>query len=600
MPKASQKAAKPQPVNKEPKPLKADKVDRSGDREVLYPTLQVRVFRGDEEIEEGKLLPLLKEKLKVLEFDKADNEAIRNALVPVLTTLPALNEETVKAILGWQTFEEYRKEQEELGNEIDPNAKSFSEDDDYLVIKDEEGNSVRLTNNEVAFNRPFDPDLADKYGQEMLTKNWALNGETILIGQTGRTESFQHRGVGYLKACQRWRKQLHWQEYWPKDQGPPTLETVAVFGVSESPKVIRTIDDSRSRSKLDVFWTSEHFKDVEVRKDRLEMLKMLVKAEDFLWKRIEHEGPKQAKPFIEYETHTETLRMVERHPTLLKCVRHIFSENKSSRLFALGEGTLNVSAGLCAGIMYLMAASDSNPDDYRLADVPKESKLDMGNFDKARSFWAAIRRGQEPWVKLLVDLLKCPGGIPDVEEGIDPEKIAEARAIERQVLLAKAWKHYVEGHKIKEDDLKLNYAWEDAEGNKLDKPELLDFDSFGGIDLGPGRPKKVKPAEGTDEEPEVKKKAIRKSHAEQVAETLKRRRAKGEVKPEGQSATVGVAGQGDGKPPAPKLKLVGRSNPNIQSRQTQKALEADRQLAAAGNKQAAAAVAAHEKKNGKK
>jgi hypothetical protein len=604
MPKADQKAvaqpatskAKPVPV----KPLKADKMDRSEDRPLLYPTLQVRVFQGSEPVApKGGLLGLIKQHVKALEAGHPDDSAVRDRLVPLLITVPAIDEDTMKALLGWETLDDHRaklKEENPDLTQAELDAVDFDDDGSYLVIKDYDGNKVRLNNNDL--NREFIPKHGAEITQEFLMRNWAgpangltVNGEAFVIGQTGRTESIQHRGIGFVNACQRYRKQKsHWSQFGPL----PIFESVGVFGVSESPKVIRTLDNGKERTDADVINTSGIFNHHDSRKDRNECSKMLSRAVKFLWDRMEHQGPAQDKPWVEHDTRTETLRFVENHKTLIRCVEHIFGENKSSRLFALGEGTLNVASGTCSALMYLMAASDSDPDAYRLAEpVPSERKLDMGMFDKAASFWAALRKGSDSWVKLVKELLRSPGGVPDPQD-VDPELIAEARGVERQVILAKAWAVFSKDDKIAEDDVKLNYVTHDPEtGDVLERPILEDYDGFGPIDLGPTRPK-VKQDKPDEEEPTVKeliKKEKRKTQAEQMAEKLRDMRA---TKRAEQSATVGEAGAKNGKPPAPKLK--GRSNADIQAQQTEACRKGDEESAKAGNKAAAAALKKYAKK----
>src|SRR5262249_41371325 len=117
--------------------------------------------------------------------------------------------------------------------------------------------------------RPFRDKDYLKYVDDMLKRRWAgpltmpgetCNGDPMTISRTGRCVSLQHRGVAFLKVVEIWRKSGGaagpWGKYWPEE---PVIEGIVVFGVSDAPQVIQTVDDSFSRDGADTIATSEIF-----------------------------------------------------------------------------------------------------------------------------------------------------------------------------------------------------------------------------------------------------------------------------------------------------------------------------------------------------
>ena len=66
-----------------------------------------------------------------------------------------------------------------------------------------------------------------------------VNGETIIVTRYADVDSGQHRGIGFLFACQIWEKGDIWNGIDPRKLWPemPTMECIIVYGVSSSPRV---------------------------------------------------------------------------------------------------------------------------------------------------------------------------------------------------------------------------------------------------------------------------------------------------------------------------------------------------------------------------
>ena len=446
----------------------------------------------------------------------------------------------MKTLLGWETEKDYK-------------ARTGKDLKEYLLI-DVEGNKVVCHHND--HNRPFSESWARTLAQDILNRNWAgpttmpgetVNGETIVVGRTGRVSSGQHRGVGLILACQLWagKNHDHWVTLWPEE---PILESLVVTGVSESPHVIRTLDNVKPRSLLDVFYTSEIFVNLKTLAQKKECSRMLDNATKLLWQRT-GAGSGKDKAFTGYLTHSEALGFVERHPKLLKCIKHIFEENQDRQI-----SKQKLSPGQCAAMMYLMGSSSTDGDVYRNADPPNEKKLSWDNWDKAEEFWTLAGTSTE--------FKAVRSAINPVSKDNEPIKLSQS---ERISILCLAWENFLKGHKIKASDLQLSYHTKDDGERVLDQCY-----SFGGIDLGnkPGEPDEKPPSE---EELEAEKERVRREKAEELAAKLKAGR-RGSSSTEAKSTPRGPSSK-DGKPPAPKLKPVNRKE--VEAEQTRLAAEAD-------------------------
>ncbi len=484
----------------------------------------------------------------------------------------AMSYDIMKAILGWESEPEYtaRMLQEQPG--LKPEQAMFTKElwDDSNNFRNIAGHKVVCWNND--HNRPFDESTAKRYSQEVLTRNWAgpttfpgetVNGETLIVSRTGRVESGQHRGIGYMWAVETWRKQqMKWIPNWPDE---PVFETIVVFGVSENPKVIRTLDNVRPRTSTDVIYTSGIFD----RKadgtqtssvEKKECSRMLAKAIDFLWQRTGAGG--EAGQTKIYQTHAEALGFEERHPKLLDCVKHIFEENASRAL-----SKLRISPGICAGMLYLMGSSSTDAETnakYFSMEHRDESVLDWENWDRATEFWVTLASGAGEAIPITTAL-----------KSLVDEDGADGRMIEKVAILTKAWQMFSQHEPIEFATPPLKYTIRDGRTVLDEGPEC----SLGGIDIGLEKAKAAAEHVPTPEELEEAKKANRKAAAEELTSKLQGMRkttpapvaAKVPSKPlllpakngppPGPSATVAEPGQG--KPPAPKLKVPGPFVPPV-------------------------------------
>lgn len=395
----------------------------------------------------------------------------------------ALTCEQAKALLGWEDEPSFKaraaasaKDAEAAGDAARAakfaNLAKLGFGDEYL-LKDEHGNKVRCWNN--VNNRDVDGNRMKSHTQVVLRREWAgpsfypgetVNGETIIITRTGATASAQHRLGGLVLAGQVWAKAkpgdkvfgVDVRKMWPEE---PFLESLVVFGISDDPRIIMTIDNVKPRSLADVMTTSKKFNDYD-RAMRADATRCLARAIDLLWKRTGAGGTKEAKVF---QTHQSSEEFLERHGWLLDCVRHCVELNKERHLNKTG-----VQPAWCAAAMYLMGTSASSRDRYRDATNQlafSERALDMTRRDKAKEF--------------LTGIAKMHTGFTPIRNALSKRVAANVgEEMEKLVVLAKAWHNHVTGAPQSVDELQAHVE-QDSVGNMV----LAEWPGFGGIDNGP-------------------------------------------------------------------------------------------------------------------
>jgi hypothetical protein len=381
----------------------------------------------------------------------------------------ALTSENMKAMLGW---------------EEEPAGAKWG---DLYLLTDHLGKKIRCANN--AHNRPFTEGWAKQLAYDLLNRNWAdsrngvpgsrtVNGETIIVGRTGRVLSAQHRGVALVLASQIWAGQPHWKEVWP--DGPPTMEAIVVYGVSEDPAVVRTLDNTRPRSLSDVLYTEQTCFGKLSNTERLELCRILEAAVRVLWDRT---GARE-DAFAPYSSHSECLEFIQRHPRIIRCVKHIHDENKKVRGGAAGAGKKKavrpleyyVKPGTSSALMYLMAASATDINDYRtdaggaVLDLRErgEDRVDFRHWDKAVQFWSDLSGGRLTQVRQAVASLSGPEG--DIQVSAD-HKVA---------VVCKAWPHYLEEEDFDVKDILPKFG----PVNEAGKRKLAEAVDLRGLDLG--------------------------------------------------------------------------------------------------------------------
>lgn len=342
--------------------------------------------------------------------------------------------ETAKELLGW--VEE---------TEDDKFGKDF-------LLRDSTGVKVRCTND--IKNRPLSKSNYLLLKQEILRKNWQLNGEPIIIGKTGQILTGQHQLIALVLAGQEVETD---EDKWGW-KGPVEIPKLIVTGISELDAVVNTIDTARPRSLKDVVFRSKYFKKLAP-KDKLLYSRITEFAIRILW---DQTNGKQS--FGLRRTHAECLDFLERHIKLLEAVGHIANEIKEEKnhfhILSLGEA---------AGMLYLMGSSKTDPKEYQATEDPDETLLNWDNWGKATDYWTLL-------------LSRCEE-LKAVEyafanEGKDGVEYAPSLA-QKISTVTKGWLQFVQDKKISTDSVKvLHTTNEDGQVTLKENP------TTGGIDLG--------------------------------------------------------------------------------------------------------------------
>lgn len=400
-----------------------------------------------------------------------------------------VSQEMAQTILGWEDEDEYKAR-------VKGPEGLVGYGEDFLIL-DEYGKKVRCWNN--GRNRALDEAHSNRIAQDILEGEYQLNGETIIVGRTGLSLSAQHRLVGFIRAVQRWKKHPSKYPYWKEE---PFLRSLVVFGIDESPKVVKTLDNVRPRSDADVIYTSGIFDKTRdgkptSTKDKKECSRMLAAATAFLWQRTGAGGTKEERT---YQTHSASSDFRERHPKLLEAVKHLFEENQDRAI-----SKLRLSPGVCSAALYLMGSSESNQEKY--LKNPGEKQLTWNRWDKACEFWVLLASDgsgdMEEVRKAIIEL-------------VDADDLSGGRMTEKMVVLAKAWEAFLLGNKITAEVVSLDSCWTKRDdGTRV----LVEAATFGGIDQGPTlRASEVENGgAAADPEREAEERArIRAEHAEEM------------------------------------------------------------------------------------
>jgi hypothetical protein len=406
--------------------------------------------------------------------------------------LGPITAEEMKGILGWEDEDTYKQRQTDKKKA----AIGFGEE---FLLKDPAGHKVRCWYN--TRNRPFGLQWSKQLAQVLLhsgpnlpdeQREWQFNGEALVLGQYAQVLSGQHRGIALILAVYEWRKN---KEYWMEHGGwdvEPYLETILTVGIDESPKTTRTMDNVKPRSLSDVFYTSGIFDKLK-QTQREECSKMLQTAINFLWKRTGVSEDEAHK----FQTHGESVAFYDRHPKLLECIEHIYKLNSGET--GRQVTALKLQPGLAAGMLYLMGASNSDPDEYLSGiHARSEKALNWDNWDQACDFWTALAAGAET----MAPVREVLGNL------VDPDHGEGGRTIEKVGVICKAWNLYLEGAEFAEGDISLEYLKDDTTGELalvVDK----DFPNFRGMDGGePVIAKEPGQTKITDMKEEIKQKNL--------------------------------------------------------------------------------------------
>lgn len=357
-------------------------------------------------------------------------------------------------------------------------------------------------------NRPLYPTTADVYRQEVLRKNFQFNGETIIIGETGSTLSGQHRGLGFILACQEWHTCQDWQAVWPEE---PVLYCTIIKGISETDEVVNTIDTGKPRTLADALFHDAILADLTM-KDRRVIARAVDHAVRLLWDRT---GAK-FDAFAHHRTHSEAKNFINQHRRIIKAVRHVYEEDANA-----GRITKYITLGYGGAMMYLMGCSGSDPEIYRKAQregTANEDLLEWSFWDRAMDFWTLLAQGStifESYRKVW-------------EEMAGEGKVNPA---ERRAILAKAWEAFYnlkEGEPIPLKAMKIKYDTNE-EGLRM----MAESPTVGGIDYGdnPSEPDEehVRQADPSPEELEARKAAEEERRLSKDKEAKAARKAEAEA-----------------------------------------------------------------------
>lgn len=327
-----------------------------------------------------------------------------------------------------------------------------SEEEEPLLV-DLDGKKVVCDNN--LQNRPFVLSNCLKLKQEILRGKWKLNGEARIIGKSGAVHDGQHTLCGFVLASQEWGKNPEAYPFWKEE---PTLQTLIVYGVDDDEETVNTIDTGKSRSLADVIFRSHLFSGMSG-KEKRQAASVTEFAIRSLWRRT-------AVASDLLRTHSESLDFIDRHPSLIECVRHITGEGEQVKKY--------LPQGQAAALMYLMMVSQSNPKAYREALTPNESLLKTNRKQKSERFWSELVGGAANFIKVREVLAEI------VELGCDSNDA-------RQALLVKAWNLFSQEKVMSANLIRpdfLESKQKDEDGHMFKVYTLNECPLLGGIDRG--------------------------------------------------------------------------------------------------------------------
>jgi hypothetical protein len=345
------------------------------------------------------------------------------------------------------------KAKEILGWEEEPKKGTFG---DNFLFTLPSGIKVRCTNNET--NRPFYPNVSAVLRQDILNKQWKLNGEPIILGKTGIVLNGQHSLVALILAgLELSDPDSPYHETWGIEE--PYFVKLVVYGISEDDATVNTMDTCKPRSLADVIYRAHYFKGA-AKKDQKQLAKMLSSAIMMLWERS---GTFEDAHNVT-RNHSVSIEYLNRHPKLLQAVRHIYEEDG-------GKNDKNkigkyLNRGYAAAALYLMGSSLSDSDAYYAADHPNESMLNWELWERACEFFVELSGGSK-------SLKAVPEAIANL---LDNQGSVNGAA--RWAIIVKAWNLYAAKKPVTAEALDLKFDFKD------DGYHLVETPYIGGIDVG--------------------------------------------------------------------------------------------------------------------
>jgi hypothetical protein len=195
----------------------------------------------------------------------------------------------------------------------------------------------------------------------------------------------------------------------------------------------------------------------------------------------------KADAFAPHQPQSELLEFLDRHPRLVKAVKHIFENDVD------GAIRRYLSPGTASAMLYMMAASKSDAAKYREANRA-EKALDMSRWDKACEFWTALALGA-PEVDQLRYVRQPLEGDRDEYTGHVFAETDAGSVANRTGAIIKAWGHFLVGKNLTTKNCELRYTLHDNDDG-TSSYRLDEFPTIGGIDLG--EPAEAEVADGDE------------------------------------------------------------------------------------------------------
>lgn len=329
------------------------------------------------------------------------------------------------------------------------------------------GRKIRCHHNN--HNRPFYVSLAEQWMYEILQRNWKLNGESMVFGETGLCLDTQHRLIGFVWACQEYANDLEEAAQgaarkWTAWDEEPWIESIVATGIKEDRDTVNTINTGKPRGFDDAIFASGVFGHLDQqsakpadRKKIRDLSRMLASCIKLLCLRTGAD----VGAFAPRRTHAEGMDFLDRHKRALDAVKHIHEEDGEK-----GRISHYLSPGYAAAMLYLMGTSDTErhneagkgySDVWDLGGRPSEDQLSFKLWDKAEAFWTELAKTRNPGKDRvggpLRELVEALGDVKQYAEG-------GAHLADDLACVCRAWQQYVEGKPVKAEHFEFDYTGE--------------------------------------------------------------------------------------------------------------------------------------------
>lgn len=295
----------------------------------------------------------------------------------------------------------------------------------------------------LAANRKLKMHIAQRWASEMVRGKWDANGETMKRDRKGMLHDGQHRGVGLLLAeAMRQADPEHYATHYGV-KGPIKIDVVFIDGVNS--KAMKTIGVGVPQSHGDILYRSGDMEETDYF-SRDQLVKELGSAGRLVWLttggKVVSDAPKL--PFTELED------FLYRHPQLRAAVYKITDIDTieiDGDATESGEAEVisyrirqYLSIAYAAGLLYMMATCESDPDNAFLGEGGAENEdglsLDYSNWDKAVEFFEKLASGES---------MKTGDPVLALSKALVKGNLSRNDKVS---LVIKAWNAYVSGTKV--------------------------------------------------------------------------------------------------------------------------------------------------------